>query len=230
MNLALNPFDKGKKPEKLDEVELKDETLEGAINVFNNLVGLNHSIPVRNIVYCIRNCGLGVLSPSQIMLFHDYVKNNHPKYVVDGITGVVLTEYIKMSYDAGYREFELDAGEFRLWHLAHDMKYPEKYKITVNGDIRDSFKACENGIFIVNGDVMNRSFSALQNCYCEVNGNIEYLGSIMSEDCTFVFNGELNPHVAIYSRNCVFKVKDEQTKSKMDWAVQNKKENKVELI
>lgn len=116
MHLALNPFGKGKKPEVVDEVKVEiDEMVERMFEKCRRWYNRSYAIPDSLLVdEWADKLDLDVLTPGQIDLVLQKVKNSGSFTGPRDATGLFLSKLIRESYLAGHTEFNLTTDDFPL--------------------------------------------------------------------------------------------------------------------
>lgn len=206
MNLAMNPFDIGKKPESVDEiVALQDENFKKHVEYFNNLkvqYGWNYIHKVMREAYRFEP-----LYPTQI---HILSKTLESDVYYRPVSGQFFTWVIQNSFDAGHNNFHLNVGNHRMsflgYYLSGDRE--RRLELLIDGSVGDllGLKA-QNVNFTVTGDVGNSFANVAHRC------DFTLLGGARFENACYGVHW------------CRFKVKDKELYS---WLKDNNHD--VELI
>lgn len=158
MNIALNPFDKGRKPEHIDDVVM-DTTVKDAVDYFRSL-NFSKVDDVNDAYKKLRRLELQVLEPSLIDVVYQNIRKEE-------FGSSYVSALINTSFRAGNNDFMLTtcSDELVATHLRGLKR--RRLKLNVHGDVGFGF--------------------ALKARYCDfvVEGNGgDYLGG-ESKDCVF---------------------------------------------
>lgn len=138
MNLALNPFDKGRKPEVVQEIKLEEHVLKKTLESYNTYCDMkwrkwinDKTAPYKggwvlrdDHEWFERQLKLEVLTPSQINDFLQYLKSVHSvEEVTSEQTTVFLNRLILDSYNKGNRIFRLETKGYPLESLGYHIFY-----------------------------------------------------------------------------------------------------------
>ncbi|MBW3015908.1 hypothetical protein KY330_05795 [Candidatus Woesearchaeota archaeon] len=196
MNLALNPFDKGKRPEVINTVML-DQIVNDTIDHFNSLEIMEE--PGNTWAEKFQNLKLPVLNASLIDSVYQVIKGkeNSAEYI---------SALINTSYEAGNNGFCLTcSGEGHVGIFLQG-KSRRRLKLKIEGDVGIGFgmhtKYCD---FIVNGDAGNCLGWYSKRCKFILNGDAgEGFGNFSEHSC-FKAN-EVYLILGRASRNCTYEI------------------------
>lgn len=187
MNLALNPFDEGKRPEHVSRIDVEiDEAIKEYLGLFNDPVIFNNFSPtdVEYFDLCKQLVsGYKSLTPSQVYLLTGMLSKEllgHEHF------GGKLTSVIQKSYDNGHNNFELDIFDTTPCFLGCSLKAEgsRRLRLVINGRAGDLFgRNAENVDFIINGDLgLHFSYGSV-NCLFSVTGKVGawYSGGLSKE-------------------------------------------------
>ncbi|MBW3015909.1 hypothetical protein KY330_05800 [Candidatus Woesearchaeota archaeon] len=200
MNLLLNPFGKGKSPEKEEKIKIEHPDLEEAVEIYMDAYRKGHlNIP-----------STPVLKPRDINLIL-----HHLRTITDdnAILGFYIGKLVEVSYLGGNNDFELDVVDNRIEDFCKYLRYNPtdegRLRITVNGDIRWSgFTCCSYVDLVVNGNENgNFSCSHLKHCTVEIKGDVHTRFGAHCEDSKFVVDGDAEMHFGHASKRCEYLVK-----------------------
>ncbi|MBW3015905.1 hypothetical protein KY330_05780 [Candidatus Woesearchaeota archaeon] len=214
MNLALNPFDKGKRPELVEEVKIElDEAVEEAYKIYDKLDKrkLNPIADYNDVVF-----GVPTLSPAQIQLFLNKIES-----VWDYrhcITSYFLSELMQKSYESGFDDFALDIKYPFLRAFMESITVPLSAKIY--GDLFALGNKC-NGVKVeMYGNVSNGVGSKCTDSKFVVHGDIAYCG-LDSKNCTYYIDGNVTTgDLYLMGKQCTFFLNPESYNKfiKQPWA------------
>lgn len=163
MNLALNPFDKGRKPERIDLVNL-DSDIADIIklfddNAFDSL--LSHDKTCNNI-----RDDITVKTPAEIDIIYQTLEAyldsiNEDRYSC--FLSLFVGEFIQKSYFAGYNDFHITPLLSPPILLGYELMAIKKpLRLTVNGDVGDGFgEKSYNCVFKANNAGKNMGSSSI---------------------------------------------------------------------
>lgn len=176
MNLALNPFDAGKKPESIDEI-LLDERVKETVEHFRSL----DFSKIQTIIAAkrkLRKLTLPVLEPILIDIVYQSIKSEE-------FDTTYVSSLINTSYKHGNNDFILTAyGGDHLGALLSGTK-KNRLRLKVDGDVGFGFgmrsRFCD---FTVEGDGAELFGSDAYCCNFKA-GNLLYQCGNKSKKCTF---------------------------------------------
>ncbi|MBW3015914.1 hypothetical protein KY330_05825 [Candidatus Woesearchaeota archaeon] len=203
MNLALNPFGKGKKPESVDTIE---EVVDEAVDeVYKKFFGSNFCNTVIYDVSEYKKLNLPALRPSQIQMFLDSLKASW--LYQNAVVGNFVSRLLQQSYEAGNDDFNLDLM-FPMTDLLNRVDVPlsltvygnvitlghmcKGVEVEVNGNVLVSIGSdCKDSKFFVYGDVKSSGCGS-NNCIYYITGNVEEMyGFLTGEKCIYYVNYEV---------------------------------------
>lgn len=207
MNLALNPFGTGRKPEKVEVVE-KHSGVKFSID--------DYLLVCNSKDKAITPVGL---APAQIMEVY-----NNLKHYDTNLLGRYMAYLVQWSYQSGYNDFELEIEkplDSFGWIIA---KKDNPLRVKIDGDMK-SFLGYKSKYveFVVDGDVgytlgdeaVNCSFKAkrsgilcgrnARNCNFDVESTDIYCG-VNARDCEFIIRKDFESSLGHGAYNCTFKM------------------------
>lgn len=166
MNLALNPFGKGKRPEKVDNIDCGlDEVLQECFKFYKGVCFGNHDVAY---VYDVleRTKHIPVLNPNHIDIFLQMIlKEVDTLFVEDLYTGLILTKLIESSHKEGNNDFYLHTGESRIMFIGYKLVGRPRLKLYIEGNAWHRMaEASENVDYVVTGDIGNSTCYKAKNC------------------------------------------------------------------
>lgn len=193
MNLALNPFDKGKRPEVVENVELSSNLAEAVNRFFNNLNDWVAAYP--NIASTdIFHKNKIVLEPTEINFafahLHDKIFEDRMGEYTEFL-GFYISRLIRMSYDAGNSEFFLNTRERYYYRNMADKLFAEPDREL---------------LLKVDGSVTPYFGSYSRHCRFEIKGTAGHNLAYSSEHCEFYVTGDVGEICGMSSNNCKFLV------------------------
>ncbi|MBW3015903.1 hypothetical protein KY330_05770 [Candidatus Woesearchaeota archaeon] len=229
MNLALNPFGKGKKPEKVEDVKLDESLLEELtlhyLKFQEEFIFIDE-VPVEKIMkYHIFKEPLKVLKPGEIDLFLQKMDDFKPD-----IFGLYLNRLIQKSYDNGNNDFCFQYTNYVEHFCSYlDGKRKNKLRIKAYGDIdcydgMSGLHDCEvevfgrvaslfgvmgkHSLFKVHGSAGTELGCNSEHCVYHIDGTVDALFGLFAKKCTFRFNKLLRYPVLDQSEGCKIEVTD----------------------
>ncbi|MBW3015918.1 hypothetical protein KY330_05845 [Candidatus Woesearchaeota archaeon] len=192
MNLALNPFDKGKKPEKIEAVELDslDDKILDMVKVYEE----NAKYGYAHLNYCLNHeVKYPVLTPSEIDIALQLALRIKTQGV-DYLTGPFFSKLVQLSFDAGYNDFKLHLEGTTKSHIGYKVRGREDkiLKCEVFGDINvNGFKEAIYCDAKIHGDVGFMFGHSSRHCTFEIDGNIDKLDTIRQHHNTYLVNEDM---------------------------------------
>lgn len=202
MNLALNPFEKGRKPELVDEVEVSKELEEQVedmfkiYKVFRVMVKFCNGSMKRIYEYTCCLDDLVVLPPLGIYLLSNKMQDH----------GEFLTRLIQMSYDAGYNDFMVRGLEYVGINLQGRSR--DRIRLHMDGEPGQHLGDCSNfcNFYADNSDGSTTAFQAFNSrFFFKGNCNIGYRPTF----CYFDIGGKVSFQYQ-YPDNCIIRLKKKQ--------------------
>lgn len=225
MNLALNPFDRGKKPEYIDEIVV-DETVRKAVDKFNKVLPKFIKLNTKDMEVSykmFKRYKWPVLTPNEIYVVHNLIPATY-------YSGPFMSILVGNSFNEGYNDFFLEnssdyVGMFLIG------KEDNRLRLNVEGDCGQGFglkaRYCD---FTINGnsgwdlgaqakdcsfkarDVDDKCGTDTERCSFEVNNSGHCCGQY-SEHSTFKINGNCGKNLGQYASDCEFTVKGDTGES-----------------
>lgn len=201
MNLALNPFDKGKKPEKVDEVEIERyPVLEDIVKRFEKMrEHIEGHFP--NTTEC------AVFNRSWFYRFEDGPFDNQQLQILMHLitgkyAGCLLSKYIQDSVEAGHKDLVLYCNE----PLSAFIYKIRNANIEIHGDVGEySCVNCEYCNFKINGSAGPRFGKDSKQCTFYVESVEEDCGSC-SHNCKYHISGSAGKYLGTNSERSRFYV------------------------
>lgn len=219
MNLALNPFDKGKKPEKVEEVKL-DKTLGKVVEGYDDFCckydrqmdNLESGADVRI------DAGLPALDNKQLQLVIYSLEGD--QNFSGSLAGLYLTELIKSAYNKGLKRIELNFSE-PVDNLGHSLN-AEGLELIVN-KAGDHYGACAQNVKFYADSVEHYCGVGAERCEFRVkrakdnvgrkarfsNFYLYRVGDLCGKKArasTFGIKGMSGANLADKSNNCIYRI------------------------
>ncbi|MBW3015907.1 hypothetical protein KY330_05790 [Candidatus Woesearchaeota archaeon] len=221
MNLALNPFDRGKRPEVVEKIESVDKVVGETFARY-----LRPGADYKDILMTPANIkGLMDLIAVYYSDLRTIEKTDTVLYV-----GNFIDAIIKNAYEAGYSKFELDVGhkiidvhgeegDFPWWRLCSGLRPKKRIKIKVlgsnghfkpdylhnveleyYGEAADNFGArSQNSIFKLNSNAGLRLGDKSRSCEFYVKGDVKDYCGLETRDCSYYVKGNAGQGLGLYS-------------------------------
>ncbi|MBW3015915.1 hypothetical protein KY330_05830 [Candidatus Woesearchaeota archaeon] len=231
MNLALNPFEKGRKPEKVDEVKLDDRVMKlfkKSKSLIDRMYSVNDQCAEMKAIKQLYQLAIQrspCLTKNQVEIFLERLWQEG--YDLD----LALTEFyswvIYYSYDGGCNDFSFTFDK-PLYGLMRNFfaKEERRLKFTFNGDVGNAFgEKSRNCDFVIKGEAGQELGTRAHNCYFKAD-RIGWDFARDAVECIFEFNS-LNMDemitVNIYQipKDCIFKVRDKKSKDYLESLCKN---------
>lgn len=208
MNLALNPFNKGRKPETVEKVDLEGK-LNDLMELFKRAQnylkysGYNNNYCAVKYERKLRELDKKLWTPNDIENFSLAVMPE--SYLEEGWLGMYYHKMIKDSYNTGNNDFTLhsNSGIVSLNRLrgAED----RRLKVTIEADVGDEFGDCSTYCdFVIKGEAGNGLGYHAKYCSFDCHGDVADDCAFGSRNCVYTFRGCV-AHVSYEARDCVFK-------------------------
>lgn len=187
MNLALNPFDKGKKPETVDMVEVDNKTLKQIIDVFYEFRDYDavNDPKERKVAFHNRLKGFELTS-NDIGLFIASLPELHDREF--DAEGAIITYLVQKAYDNGYSRFDFDLCG-RDSHVFSEVQANKERPLEFH---------------VSNGYLTLNSLIGLRHCKVKIDCDVHWNIASSCEDCVFVLNGDALVGYGSHAKNCTF--------------------------
>ncbi|MBW3015913.1 hypothetical protein KY330_05820 [Candidatus Woesearchaeota archaeon] len=217
MNLALNPFDKGRKPEKEDKVKLDNriEELFQKLDVWALDMALTYSeyawrYPniVAKMLHKFHEEKPFEKNDFNLLLNLFWAKDYHKFSELGHVYSRLYNSIIKYAYNQGFNDFRFKPP-FALTFFADNLRAsPEnRLRITIDADVNIYFGRnsyfCD---FVVNGDAIGGGFGkyASHSSFKAKDVHFEFGG--YAQDCVFEFDTLVSDEMPLDFMHCVSEV------------------------
>lgn len=210
-----------RKPEEIVEVGVEEDPLVERILEKHHFCVKYVSSLFREKIGFLSELEVDALTPSQINRVLQEIIDRDAN-VLDEVTGLFLGRLIQVSYDAGYNDFVLTTGDYRVNYFGRKLEgLPEKkLKMGIQGNVGYGFGVhSQYAAFTVHGSVGEWSASDSKFCALTIEENVEKNLGCYSKQNTFIIGGEIGERCGHGSRNSTFITYNKETYKQMKKSV-----------
>lgn len=192
--VMINPFGKGRRPERVDKLGLRKFDLESLLDIYDQYIAARKPLDEQILPE------LPVLHPVEIEAFCEYI-TPLPKYASAGF----MTRLVQTSYDNGNNGFVVPkefADSFGL-RLKGEKDRPLEMK--VKGRVDASWGAAsEYCRFVIEGDSMSMLGMDSKHCRFEIKGSAGPHCGLLSYGCEYHIKGNAGVRCGFNAEDCSY--------------------------